>query len=135
MSNLDPIELKACLPAKDFDTSKRFYRDLGFTLCWGDEGDLAYFHYGDHGNHGKVGFLLQRHFVKEFAENLMMHLLVKDLDAWWAVIQERGILETYGVQADPPALRPWNMRDLVLCDPSGVQWRIAQIEADGPDAH
>jgi len=38
----------------------------------GAEGDLAYFHYGDHGSHGKVGFLLQRFYVKEFAENLMM---------------------------------------------------------------
>lgn len=84
MSNLDPIELKAFLPAKDFELSKQFYQDLGFTLCWGEEVDLAYLHYGDHGSHGKVGFLLQRYYVKEFAENLMMHLLVKDVDAWWA---------------------------------------------------
>jgi hypothetical protein len=47
------------IPAKDFELSKQFYRDLGFTLCWGTEGDLAYFHYCDHGSHGKVGILLQ----------------------------------------------------------------------------
>jgi catechol 2,3-dioxygenase-like lactoylglutathione lyase family enzyme len=126
MSKQDPIELKAFVPAKDFELSKRFYQDLGFMLCWGDEGDLAYFHYGDHGQHSKVGFLLQRFYVKEFAENLMMHLLVKDVDAWWTTVQEKKIPEKYGVRAEPPEDRDWKMRDFVLVDPSGVLWRIAQ---------
>ncbi len=126
MSNIEPIELKAFVPARDFELSKQFYQDLGFTLCWGTEGDLAYFHYGDHGSHGKVGFLLQRFYVKELAENFMMHLLVKDVDAWWASVQERKIIEKYGVRAEPPDYRPWKMRDFVLVDPSGVLWRIAQ---------
>jgi len=125
MSNLDVIELKASVPAKDFELSKQFYQDLGFTLCW-SEGDLAYLHYGDHGSHGKAGILLQRFYIKEFAENLMMHLLVKNVDAWWANVQEKNIPEKYGVRADPPELRSWNMRDFVLFDPSGVLWRIAQ---------
>ncbi len=126
MSNLDPIELKAFVPAKDFELSKQFYQDLGFTLCWGAEGDLAYFHFGDHTSHGKAGFLLQRFYVKEFADNLMMHLLVKDVDAWWASIQDKKIIEKYGVHAEPPENRPWKMRDFVLVDPSSVLWRIAQ---------
>jgi hypothetical protein len=126
MANLAPIELKAYVPAKDFELSKQFYQDIGFTLCWGTEGDLAYFHYGDHGDHGKVGFLLQRFYVKEFAESLMMHLLVHDVDAWWAEIQRKQIVEKYGVRVDAPENMPWNMRDLVLVDPSGVLWRISQ---------
>jgi hypothetical protein len=126
MGNLAPIELKAYVPAKDFELSKQFYQDIGFTLCWGTEGDLAYFHYGDHGTHGKIGFLLQRFYVKEFAENLGMHLLVQDVDAWWAEIQRRQIVEKYGVRVDAPENMPWNMRDLVLVDPSGVSWRISQ---------
>ena len=67
--------------------------------------------------------------MKEFAENLQMHLLVKDVDAWWANVQDKKIPERYGVHAEPPELRPWKMRDFVLADPSGVLWRIAQ---DGP---
>lgn len=126
MSNTEPIELKASVPAKDFELSKQFYQDLGFTLCWGADGDLAYFHYGDHGSHGKVGFLLRRFYNKEFAENLMMHLLVKDVEAWWAGVQDRKIIEKYGVRAEPPDDRPWKMRDFIVFDPSGVLWRIAQ---------
>jgi hypothetical protein len=125
MSSLDAIELKAQLPAKDFVKSQQFYQDLGFTLCWSNE-NLAFLHFGDHGSHGKAGFLLQRYYQKEFAENLMMHLLVSDVDAWWQRIKEQQLAERYGVRADPPELRPWNMRDLVLFDPSGVMWRIAQ---------
>lgn len=49
--------------------------------------------------------LLQRFYVKEFAENLMMHLLVQDVDGWWANIQENKLVEKYGVRADPPADR------------------------------
>ena len=39
-----------------------------------------------HDEHSKIGFLLQDHYVKEFTENLQLHLLVKDADAWWAQI-------------------------------------------------
>jgi catechol 2,3-dioxygenase-like lactoylglutathione lyase family enzyme len=125
VANLDAIEIKTFVPTKDFEQSKQFYQDLGFTLCWAQP-DMAYLHYGEHGTHGKPGILLQRFYVKEFAENLMMHLLVKDVDAWWQRIQERQIAEKYGVRAEPPENRPWNMRDLVLVDPAGVLWRIAQ---------
>lgn len=125
MSDLSAIELKAHLPAKDFETSKQFYQDLGFTLCW-SEGNLAFLHYGEHGSHTKVGFLLQRFYVKEFAENLMMHLLVDDVDAWWAHVQDKQIPKKYGVRAGPPEDRDWKMRDFTLVDPSGVLWRIAQ---------
>jgi hypothetical protein len=125
MKELVAIELKAHLPAQNFELSKQFYQDLGFTLCWSSEG-LAYLHYGPCGDHDKIGFLLQNFYVKEFAENLQMHLLVKDVDAWWADLQAKQIPEKYGVSAGPPEDREWKMRDFVLFDPSGVLWRIAQ---------
>lgn len=125
MADLAVIELKAHVPAKDFELSKRFYQDIGFTLCWSNEG-LAYLHYGPHGEEQKPGILLQDFYVKEFAENLQMHLLVKDVDAWWAHIEAKRILETYAVAGGPPEDRAWKMRDFVLVDPSGVLWRIAQ---------
>jgi predicted lactoylglutathione lyase len=31
MSSLATVEIKAFVPASDFDLSKKFYRDLGFT--------------------------------------------------------------------------------------------------------
>lgn len=126
MHDLTAIELKAHLPALDFDKSKSFYQDLGFTLCWSND-HMAYLHLGPHGDHTKAGFLLQNAYVKEFAENLQMHLLVQDVDAWWKHVDSTQLCDKYGVApAEPPEDRPWKMRDFVLFDPAGVVWRIAQ---------
>jgi uncharacterized glyoxalase superfamily protein PhnB len=119
MPNYNTVELKAFVPARDFELSKNFYRDLGFTMASDGDG-VAYFH------HENVSFLLQNFYVKEFAENLMMHLLVEDVEAWWQRLQASGLTGKYGVKAMPPEQRPWRMRDFVLYDPSGVLWRIAQ---------
>lgn len=125
MTELIAVELKAHLPSRDFEVSKQFYQDIGFTLCWSN-GGLAYLHYGPHGEHGKPGFLLQDYYVKEFAKNLQMHLLVKDVDAWWEQLRAREIPRKYGVEIGPPEGRGWKMRDFTLFDPCGVLWRIAQ---------
>ena len=119
MSNLRAVEIKAFVPAKDFVLSKRFYQDLGFTLASDSDG-IAYFHHGD------VSFLLQDFFVEALANNLMMHLLVEDVDAWWSTIHESGIASKYGVKVTSIEQQPWRMRDFVVIDPSGVLWRIAQ---------
>ena len=75
----ETIEIKAFLPSKDFALSRQFYIDLGFTVAWGEEG-VAYLHAG------KSSFLLTHYYQKEFAENCMMHLLVKDVEAMQALV-------------------------------------------------
>ena len=45
MANMTTVEVKAFVPAKDFDLSKRFYQDLSFALAWSDD-HLAYFRHG-----------------------------------------------------------------------------------------
>jgi catechol 2,3-dioxygenase-like lactoylglutathione lyase family enzyme len=117
--DLRAVELKAFVPAKDFEHSKSFYRDLGFTVAWNSP-ELAYLHAGP------ASFLLQNFYVKELAGNLMMHLLVEDVESWWRHVESAKLTETYGVDATPPADRPWGIRDFTLTDPSGVLWRIGQ---------
>ena len=41
MSNLKAIELKAFVPAKDFDLSKHFYQDLGFVKASDGDGNTV----------------------------------------------------------------------------------------------
>ena len=53
MRDLTAIEIKAFVPAKDFDLSKRFYQDLGFTVAWSSEG-LAYIRHGNTRNEAVV---------------------------------------------------------------------------------
>jgi catechol 2,3-dioxygenase-like lactoylglutathione lyase family enzyme len=119
MPNLTTIELKAFIPAKDFALSQQFYQDFGFECGWASD-DLAYFHCGS------ASFLLQKFYVKEHADNFMMHLLVDDVEAWWQHVQTAGLADKYGVKTVPPTDQPWGMRDFVIIDPTGVLWRIAQ---------
>jgi catechol 2,3-dioxygenase-like lactoylglutathione lyase family enzyme len=119
MSDMTTVEAKAFVPAKDFVLSKRFYQELGFELVWSSD-DLAYLRHGD------SSFLLQNFYKKEHAENFMMHLLVKNVEAWWRHVEIQGIAAKYGVMVEPPADRSWGIRDFVVVDPAGVLWRIGQ---------
>jgi len=121
---LEAVEIKAFVPSKDFSVSKRFYVDLGFTIAWSSD-DLAYLQVGG------SSFLLTNFYRKGFAENLMMHLLVVDVEAWWRHVVAQKLAERYGVRAGPPEDRPWGIRDFTLVDPAGVLWRIGQ-NIDGP---
>ena len=113
------LDLKAFVPAKDFELSKRFYRDLGFREKFGNEQICEL-------EIGAYRFLLQNFYVKEFAENCMMSLMVDNADAWWEHIQKVSLIEKYNLKmAKPPALQPWGLRVLYLADPSGVLWHIA----------
>jgi catechol 2,3-dioxygenase-like lactoylglutathione lyase family enzyme len=124
VSELETVEIKAFVPARDFALSKRFYQDLGFTVAWSSE-DLAYLHHGD------CSFLLQDFYVKEHADNFMMHLIVTDVDAWWRHVEAKGIASKYNIKTDPPEDRPWGLRDFILVDPTGVLWRIGQDISEG----
>lgn len=119
MSNLRVTEIKAFVPAKDFELSKQFYQDLGFTMASDGDG-VAYFHLGD------ASFLLQDFYADALAENFMMHLLVEDVDAWWNQVTDSGVASKYGVKITSVETQPWRMKDFCLFDPCGVLWRIGQ---------
>ena len=107
------------LPAKDFEVSKAFYEALGFEKLL--DADVAIFRVG------AGGFILQRYYQKEWAENFMMQLMVDDLNAWWAHIVALDLPGKFAV-APPraPALQPWGLRVAYVFDPSGVLWHIAE---------
>jgi uncharacterized glyoxalase superfamily protein PhnB len=111
-------DLRTFLPGKDYELSKQFYLDLGFTLNFSST-DISEFQIGGY------RFLLQKYYVKEWAENFMMSLTVEDADAWWRHIQASKLAEKYpGIMAQPPKMQPWGLRVLYLSDPSGVLWHI-----------
>lgn len=107
------------LPVKDYETSKRFYEALGFEKVL--DGQVAIF------NAGSGGFILQRGYSKEWAENTMMQLMVDDLDAWWAHLSALDLPGRFGVQPPkPPAMQPWGLRVAYVYDPCGVLWHVCQ---------
>ena len=118
-ANLTALELKTFIPARDFALSQQFYQDIGFEKKWTGDG-MAYFCCG------QCAFLLQDYYVKTYADNFMMHLLVADADAWHRQITEADIAGKYGSRVSEVMLQPWQMRDFTFDDPSGVLWRIGQ---------
>jgi hypothetical protein len=108
------------LPAKDFKKSLSFYTTIGFhPYLLGDT--LAELSLGPH------AFLLQGHYVKEWAENTVMHVLVNDVDAWWRHLNSLDLANTFGVESPAaPKVEPWGLTVAYLFDPSGVLWHFAQ---------
>lgn len=119
MRELAVVELKAFVPARDFGLSKRFYTDLGFSQR-SEGGGVAYFACGH------CAFLLQDYYVKEFAENCVMHLLVADVQAWHRHVGDSGLAERYGVKVTGVTEQPWGITEFVIIDPAGVCWHIGQ---------
>ena len=119
MDNLNSVEIKAFVPAKDFALSKQLYQDVGFVMA-SDGGGVAYFH------HGQCSFLLQDYCPPTLADNLMLHWLVEDVAAWHQALTRKAVAATYQVKMTDIVEQPWGMREFFLYDPSGVLWRIAQ---------
>lgn len=116
---LHAVELKAFVPAKDFALSKRFYADLGFTQR-SEGGGVAYFCVDN------SAFLLQDFYEQALAENLVMHLLVTDVEAWRAHVDAQDLAGRYGARITPLTAQPWGITEFVVIDPSGVCWHIGQ---------
>jgi catechol 2,3-dioxygenase-like lactoylglutathione lyase family enzyme len=111
------LDLKAFVPARDFDLSKRFYRAIGFNEDW-TNGEVAFF------KNGGTGFLLRVEEDPTYALSLQMQIAVESADDWYEYVSPQ--LGQFGLSANPPVDRPWGARDFVLTDPSGVRWRITQ---------
>jgi catechol 2,3-dioxygenase-like lactoylglutathione lyase family enzyme len=125
IGDITMVKAKAFVPALDFDQSKRFYQHLGFELVSSDDG-LAYF------RHGYSSFFVQNLYNNNHADNLVMHLLVVDVEAWWQHVQDQGLNSKYDIKVEPPENKPWGIRDFVIIDPNDVLWRIGQnIDAKG----
>jgi len=67
------IQIRTFMPSKDFEVSKQFYKDLGFTITW-ENHELA-----------EIGtetqnFFLQKYYQEEWANNFMIQMFVDDLD-------------------------------------------------------
>lgn len=114
------LALRPFLPAKDFVTSKRFYQALGFTITHEDEAVAGM-------KLCSFSFILQNFYIQEFAENCMIQLMVRDLDAWWARMVPPELEAQFRVKPPrAPAIQSWGMKVGYIFDPSGVLWHVAE---------
>jgi hypothetical protein len=111
--SLSITDLKAYVPAKNFEESKRFYQALGFVMSpgWGGTADFEL-----NGNR----FRLQDYYVKDWANNFMIVMGVDDVEAWHQ--QARRVVS--GGEFEHARVTPPEAVDdslvLHVHDPSGV---------------
>lgn len=117
--NLTCDDIKAYVPALDFSLSCQFYKEMGFDTAW-QTTEMAYFY------NGECSFLLQNFYNERHAKNFMMHLLVPDVAAWHKHLLYLGLPEKYSVKITEPELKPWQLIEFTVYDPSGVIWNIGQ---------
>jgi hypothetical protein len=98
--------MRPMVPAKDYETSKRFYLDLGFRPR--QLADRLF-----EMQLGTFSLILQDYYVEDWANNFVMHVLVTDLDWWWQQICALDLPGRWGVVAG-------------VIDPCGVLWRFTQ---------
>ena len=107
------------VPAKDFDLSRAFYKELGFTETFYSE-DLSKF------KTGNFHFYLQNYYVKTWAENFMMFLEVEGVNQWWEFIKSLNLDKKYpNIKLFPPSVKDWGT-EFLFHDPSGVLWHIGK---------
>lgn len=109
--------MRPMVSAKDFDTSRRFYEDLGFRPEVLAEGLVEM-------RMGAYSFILQDYYVETWANDFVFHMRVSDVNMWWDRIMSRNLAERYGIKTKAPHPESWGLVAGIV-DPSGVLWRIA----------
>lgn len=115
------LALRPFVPARDHARSIAFYQALGFALTHTDD-QVAFL------KQGSFSFILQNYYVKEFAENCMVQLMVRDADTWWSThVDGEKLVEDFAVQPPrPPTMQDWGLKVGFIFDPSGVLLHIAE---------
>ena len=114
------LALRPFVPARDFDQSIRFYQALGFALTHRDQ-EVALLKLES------FSFILQNFHVPAFAENCMVQLLVRDVEAWWGRLDADLLVRDFAVKPPrAPAMQSWGLKVGFVFDPSGVLWHIAE---------
>lgn len=120
MVDLKASDVRTFVPAKDFAASKDFYVALGWELKWSDDG-LALLEIADQ------RFYLQDYYVKEWAENSMLYVVVEDAEA--CCRQVTALVESGrfpGVRVSKPKQEPHGALVAYVWDPAGVLLHLAQ---------
>ncbi len=121
MSQLKVSDLRPFIPARDFAQCKRFYASLGWETKDVADG-LALVRLAD-----EQHFYLQDYYLKEVAENCMLHLTVEDAQVWYQHVS--SVLRTEAqpeARVQPPTLQPYGALVTFMHDPSGVLLHFCQ---------
>lgn len=117
-SNL--ISIRPFIGAKNFDQSRNFYQDLGFTEIF-LEPKMSLF------QKNQIGFYLQDAFVQDWIDNTMVFIEVENLDQAYSDMFALNLKTKYPtVKLVPIRVEHWG-REFFLHDPSGILWHFGEF--------
>lgn len=111
-------DIRVFVPSKNYEISKEFYQALGFTMTFESEKVSEF-------ANGECSFLLQNYYNKEFANNLMLQLVVHSIEP---VYEKLKSLSDFGIRFKAPKSEAWG-EVLYMWGPSGELWHITQFES------
>jgi hypothetical protein len=114
------ISIRPFIGAKDFETSRNFYRDLGFQEIILSP-NMSLF------KTEQIGFYLQDAYVQDWIDNSMIFLEVDDVDRYWNELSGLDLANKYeAVKLTSIKNYDWG-RECFLHDPSGILWHFGQF--------
>ena len=120
MTNLNITDVRPFLPARNFDVSLDFYQALGWSKLWSDD-SLAVLEVANQ------RLYLQNYYVREWAENCMLHVSVEDAAAWKERLLSLSQQEKFSeVRVQGPKKEDYGALVTHGWDPSGVLLHFAQ---------
>lgn len=124
MPKLIASDVRSFIPSKDFALSKRFFAGLGWeTLDVGPGLALVRVAEQQH-------FYLQDYYLKEVAENSMLHLTVEDAQAWYQHASELVRSDpSFGARVQPRKRQAYGAMVTFLHDASGVLLHLCEWDA------
>ncbi|MBR9922926.1 MAG: glyoxalase [Bacteroidetes bacterium] len=114
--------LRPFLGADDFDLSRQFYLDLGFSENRIST-NMSYF------SMESVGFYLQDASVRDWIDNSMLFLEVEDTQLFWEKVKGLELPSKYRkCRLSKIKMQEWG-NEFFLHDPAGILWHIGQFDS------
>lgn len=112
--------IRPFIGAKNYEISRRFYRDLGFEEVALSPSLSAFKMQG-------LAFYLQDAYVKDWIENTMIFMEVADAVLYFDALAALGLPSKYeGVKLVPVRHLDWG-KECFLHDPSGILWHFGEF--------
>lgn len=113
------LSLQPFVPSgDDFEKSKQFFVQLGFTVEW-DAGDYAGLE--------KDGckFILQNFSNRDFAENFMVTVGVTNAEEFRQQVLDKNLPQSFGIRIGNVTRQPYG-KEVNIIDPAGVCWHFVE---------
>jgi len=113
------LSLEPFVPSgSDFEASKQFFVELGFTISW-DGGNYVGF------ERDGWKFILQKFDNVEFAQNFMVNVKVDNAEEFWKEVNDKKLPEKFGIRLGKPTKQPYG-KEVNIIDIAGVCWHFVE---------